>query len=90
LQAGEALFEKAVAPLADRVAVAVQFGRNLQVGGLVRVGGAQDDAAAEGQGLRRGASAQEGAEAIAHVVGEDDGTGKGHGKHPCSESEIIP
>src|SRR5271167_3243741 len=40
LQASEALFQEAVAPLPDRVAVAVQFGSDLQVGGLVGVGGA--------------------------------------------------
>jgi hypothetical protein len=90
LQAGEALFEEAVAPVTDGVTVAVEFGSDLQVGRLVGVGGAQDNAAAEGQGLRCGAGAHEGAEAIAQDVAEDDGTGKRHGKHPCAESEIIP
>jgi hypothetical protein len=40
LQAGEALFEEAVAPVTDRVAIAVQFGSDLQIGRSVGVGGA--------------------------------------------------
>jgi hypothetical protein len=40
LQAAEAVFQEAVPPLTDRMAVAVQFRGDLQVGGIVAIGGA--------------------------------------------------
>jgi hypothetical protein len=54
LQAGEAVGGEALAPQADCVAVAVQFGGDLLVRGAVVVRGPQDEAAAEGEGLGRG------------------------------------
>src|SRR5262249_45543573 len=50
LQAVQAQNGEAFAPLADGVAVAVEFGGDDLVGGLVR-GGAEDEPAAEGEGL---------------------------------------
>ena len=51
LQAFEALGGEPLSPLANRVAITVEFVGNLLVGGLVRVGRPQNDAAAEGQCL---------------------------------------
>src|SRR5947209_10050840 len=53
LQAGQAALGEALAPQADGVAVAVELGGDGLVGGEVVVVGAQDQAAAEGQGLGR-------------------------------------
>ena len=68
--------DEAFAPLADGVAVAVQFGGDVLVGRVVRLGGAQDDAAAEGQGLGRGAGADEGFELAAQVGIQFDDRGE--------------
>jgi hypothetical protein len=55
LQTAEPLGDKALAPLADGVAVATEFVGDLEIGGLLRIGGPQDEPAAEGQGLGSGA-----------------------------------
>ena len=72
LQAGEAGGDEALAPLADGVPVAVQLRGDLLVVGAVGVGSAQEEPAAEGQGLRGGAGAGEGLELLAEFVGEHD------------------
>src|SRR4051812_47198928 len=54
LEAGEATGGEALAPLADGVAVAVEFGGDDLVGGAVVVGRPQDQTAAEGQCLGSG------------------------------------
>ena len=73
------------------MAVAAQFGGDLLVGGLVVVGGAQDDAAAEDQSLGRGAGADEGLELVAEFVGQFDGRAEGtrHGCPPASETGLL-
>ena len=58
MQAGETAGDKAFPPLADRVAVAVEFVRELLVGEAVRRR-AEDEPAAEDQGLRRGTGADQ-------------------------------
>src|SRR5271169_2798302 len=52
LQASEAAGHEAFAPLADGVAITLQFASNLLVVGPVVVGRAQDEATAKNQGLR--------------------------------------
>jgi hypothetical protein len=79
LQAGEAEFQEAVPPLADGMAVTVQFGGDLQVGRVVGVGGPQDEAAAENQGLGSGAGAGQGFQALPGGVRQQHGTWQGHG-----------
>src|SRR5688572_22865211 len=59
--------DEAFAPLADGMAVTAQFGGDVLVGRAVRLGGAQHDAAAEGQRLGRGAGADEGFESAARL-----------------------
>jgi hypothetical protein len=71
LQARETTGGKAFAPLADGVSVAVEFGGDGLVGGSVLRGGAEDDAAAEDQGLGRGAGAEKGFELVVRVRGEE-------------------
>src|ERR1700722_13134992 len=64
LQAAEAGGHEAFAPLADGVAVAVQFARNVLVVRPVVIGRAQDEATAKDQGLRRGACPDQGLELL--------------------------
>jgi hypothetical protein len=88
LQAWEAVVGEAFAPLAHGVPVAVQFAGDLLVGGLVGLGGTQDDATAEGQCLRRGAGAGEGLQLVADLRGQKQ-TGakrKRHASPPCPEN----
>ena len=72
MQALQAFGDEALAPLADGVAVAVQFTSNLLVVGPVVVGRAQDEAAAKDQGLRRGAGPDQGLELLAKFGSKDD------------------
>src|SRR4051794_10876341 len=60
LKPSQAALDEALAPPRDGVAVAVQFGGDDLVGGVVVLGGAQDDATARDKGLGRGAGADEG------------------------------
>jgi hypothetical protein len=48
------VLQEAASPGSDGVTVAAEFGGDLAVGRLVRFGDAEDEAAAESQGLRRG------------------------------------
>jgi hypothetical protein len=78
--------DEAFAPLADGVSVAVQLLGDPLVGG-VRVGrGEENEATAKGQGLGRGASADEGLKLIAQVRGQDDPRGERprHDVPPCT------
>jgi len=56
------MLDEALAPLTDGVAVTAHLAGNVLIGRAVRSGGAQDDAAAEDEGLGRGAGADEGFE----------------------------
>jgi hypothetical protein len=68
------------------MAVAVQFGGNLPVGGSAHPGGTQDDAAAEGQRLRGGAGADESFESAATIFIKFDTRGEG-ARHGCPPGE---
>lgn len=59
MEAGQSVGSEAFAPLADGVAVAVESLGKLLVGRVVVVGGVEDEAAAEGQGLRGGSGLDE-------------------------------
>ena len=85
MQAGQASDDEALTPVADGVPVAVEFGSHLLVGGAVGLGGAQDDATAEGEALRRGASVGQRLKLLAEVVRQDDPgpEGTGHERPPC-------
>jgi hypothetical protein len=68
------------------MAVAAQFGGDVLVGRVVGPGGAQDDAAAEGQRLGGGTGADEGFESAARLGIQFDHRGEGarHGSPPGS------
>ena len=85
LQAFQAAGDEALAPLADGVAVAGEFVGDGLVGRLLGGTGAEDEAAAEGEGLGRSAGADEGLQALACLRGEDDpgAKGTGHERPPC-------
>jgi hypothetical protein len=72
LQAGEAGGYEAFSPQADGVSIAVKFGGDVLVGGLVVLGSPEDEATAEGECLGRGASLSQGLELSAVLVGECD------------------
>jgi hypothetical protein len=57
--------DEAFAPLADGMTIAVQFRRDLPVGGRILSGSAENEAAAKDQGLRGRAGAEEGLELVA-------------------------
>src|SRR5262245_55484722 len=67
LEALQAAGDEAFAPLADSMAVTVQFGGDVLVGRVVCLGSPQDDAAAKGQRLGGGAGADEGVEMMAQI-----------------------
>jgi hypothetical protein len=79
LQTGEAVFQKAVPPLADGMAVTVQLGSDLHVGGVVGVGRPQDQAAAKDQGLGRGTGAGQAFQALPDIVRQQHGAWQRHG-----------
>jgi hypothetical protein len=72
LQASEAVGGEAFPPVADGMAVAVQFVGDLLIGRPVVAGGVEDQAAAKGQGLGRGPGGDEGLELLARLRGEND------------------
>jgi hypothetical protein len=91
LQAGQARGGEAFPPQADGVAVAVEFGRDLLVGGLVGVGGPQDEPATKDQSLRRGACADQRLELLTECVGQMQRRAKGtrHERPPCGENNSV-
>src|SRR5437867_5838305 len=64
LQTREAMFQKAVAPLANGMAVTIQFGRDLEVGWVIVVSRTQDQPTTKDQGLGRGPGAEQGFQAF--------------------------
>jgi hypothetical protein len=72
LQAGKARGDEAFAPQANGVSIAVQFSGDLLIVGVVGVGGAQDEAAAQDQGLGSGACADQLLELLSDVRGQVD------------------
>jgi len=68
----EALADEAVTPARDRVGVAGEFFGDLEVGGLVGLGTAQDETSAEGEALGRKARVGDLAEAVVFVGGKGD------------------
>ena len=73
LQSGQTRSHEAFSPQSDGMSIAVQFGGDVQIGGLVVLSSPEDEAAAEGKGLRRRASLYERLELLAVVVGQDYG-----------------
>ena len=72
LEASQAVVGEAFAPLADGMAVAVQFVGDLLVGGSILLGRTEDETTAKGQGLRRGPSPEEGFQLLACLRGEQN------------------
>lgn len=73
LQTGETGGDEAFTPEANGVSITVEFGGDVLIVGLVVLGGAEDEAAAEDEGLRSGAGADQRLELAAGLVGEYDG-----------------
>jgi hypothetical protein len=73
------------------MAVTVEFGGDLQVGRVVRLGGAPHDATAEGQRLGRGTGADERIESSVKVGLQFDTRGDGarHGSPPCEQVMAV-
>ena len=91
MQALQAVGGEALPPLADGVAVAAQLGGDVPIGGAIVRGGAEDDATAEGQRLRRGAGADEGLELVPDLLGQLDGRTEGawHGWPPGEQDRVV-
>ena len=89
MQAGEALPYEAFAPLADGVAIAVEFVGDLLVGGAVVGGGAEDEAAAKDERLRGRVGADQGVESFAEFRGKGDAGPEGtwHERPPCDSAD---
>jgi hypothetical protein len=80
VEAFQALLLEVPSPAGDRVGVAVQFGGHLQVGGLVGLGAAQDEAGPEGEALGRRTGLDEGGEVLGFVHRQTKAGGfPGHG-----------
>jgi hypothetical protein len=73
----QAIGHKALTPAADGVAVAAKRAGDVLVGGVARLRRGQDDAAAEGQRLRGGASPEQGFELVAEIVWQFDKRAEG-------------
>jgi hypothetical protein len=73
------------------MAVTVQFGGDLVVGRVVRLGGAQDDAAAENERLGGGPGADEGLElaATSGIQFDDRAEGARHGSPPGQQDTMV-
>jgi hypothetical protein len=56
LKTGQFFLDVAVSPGRDRMAITVELGGDLKVGGMVLVAGSENQPASESQGLWRGAS----------------------------------
>ncbi len=72
LQASQAGSDEAFSPESDGMSITVEISGDVLIGGLVLLGGPEDEAAAEGKGLRRGARLNEGLKLLAVLVGEYD------------------
>src|SRR5829696_2773270 len=70
VQAGQPGRGEAAAPQADGVLAATELPGDLQVGGLVRAGGAEDDAGAADQGLRGGVGAGQALQGLTLLAGK--------------------
>jgi hypothetical protein len=75
MESGEAVLVEAAAPAGDGIGVAVQFLGDLEVGGLVRLGAAEDEARAEGQPLGGGRGAGQLLEQLGFPEEQVDGGG---------------
>ena len=73
MQASQTSSNEAFTPESDGMSITVEFGGDVLVGRLVVLSGAEDEAAAEGQCLGRGAGLSKRMELFAVLVGEDDG-----------------
>src|SRR5947209_19106184 len=91
LESLQAAGDEAFAPLADGMAVTVQCGGDLLVGRMVRLGGVQHDATAEGQRLGRGTGADERIESSAEIGIQFDTRGEGarHGSPPSEQVTAV-
>jgi hypothetical protein len=71
------------------MAVAAQLGGNLLVGGPIGGGGAEDESAAEDEGLRGRACADERLKLLMQLVGETKRGSEGtwHERPPCNASD---
>jgi hypothetical protein len=71
--------------------VAAKFDGYLLVGGVIVVRGPQDESAAEDQGLRGGAGADQHLKLLAEFVGQAQSGAEGtwHEKPPCSDSSGV-
>jgi hypothetical protein len=92
LQAFQALGNEAFAPAADGVAIEAKLGGNFLVGWVVRLSRAQEDTAAENQGLGRGAGADQGFELGAKFVWQLDDRAEGtrHSRPPGKFDQMVP
>src|SRR5215471_1614642 len=92
LQALQAPGDEALAPAAGGVAIAAEFGGNILIGGVVRGSGAQDDSAAESQGLGCRAGTGQGFESGAQFVWQRDNRTEGarHGSPPGKLDQMVP
>ncbi len=69
LQTGQAVFGEAFPPLADGVSIAVEFLGDGLIGGLIGIGGAEDEAAAKDERLWGGPGPDERFELSARISG---------------------
>jgi hypothetical protein len=90
LKAGEAAGDEAFAPLADSVAVAIEFSSDVLVGRGVRLGGKQDDSATKDERLWGRTGADEVFEVVTHFSSQLDRRAKRtwHG-NPPGEQHMI-
>ena len=91
LKSSKAVLGEAFAPLPNRVAVTAQFGGDILVGGAIVTSGEQDDAAAEGERLGRGAGAGESFQLAAEFLRQIDGRAERtwHGCSPHSKTRKL-
>jgi hypothetical protein len=66
------VFEIAVSPHPDGVAITPELGGDLEVGGLILVVGPEDQAATKDEGLRRGTGPHQGFQAGSLGIGQVD------------------
>ena len=92
LQAREALPKVAAPPYGDRVAIAIQFRRDVQIGRAIRVSSPQDhpNAKRKGLGCRTGTDQRLQLFPLFFLQRKHRGKRVGHGERPCYKTIGIP
>jgi len=86
LQTSQSVLQVAVSPYRDGAAIAPKLSGDLEVAGMIRGGGPENQPGSEDQGLRRGTGPDQGLELGTLWISQTNNLRERHrhGEHPCS------